>query len=116
MTERPQTIPLLRLIPVESRVAVRTLFRTWHAALAADQRFSSLRKAAVTEAAEAANASIIPLCTIRRARRRTATSASPTGASRAAAATRAGRSSRLARDLETTAATTRPAISMVPGW
>jgi len=30
--------------------------RTWHAALAADQRFSSLRKAAVTEAAEAAEA------------------------------------------------------------
>jgi hypothetical protein len=56
MTERPQTIPLLRLIPVESRAAVRTLFRTWQAALATDQRFSSLRKAAVTEAAEAAEA------------------------------------------------------------
>jgi hypothetical protein len=56
MTERPQTIPLLRLIPIESRVAVRTLFRTWQAALATDQRFSSLRKAAVTEAAEAAEA------------------------------------------------------------
>jgi hypothetical protein len=56
MTERPQTIPLLRLIPVESRVAVRTLFRTWQAALATDQRFSSLRKAAVTEAAEVAEA------------------------------------------------------------
>lgn len=56
MTERPPTIPLLRLIPVESRVAVRTLFRAWQAALATDKRFSSLRKAAATEAAEAAEA------------------------------------------------------------
>ena len=56
MTERPQTIPLLRLIPVEFRAAVRTLFRTWHAALATDQRFSSLRKAAAADVAEAAEA------------------------------------------------------------
>ena len=56
MTERPPTLPLLRLIPVESRAAVRALFQAWHAALATDPRFSSLRKAAAGEAAEAAEA------------------------------------------------------------
>ena len=54
LTDRPPTLPLLRLLPIESRAAVRTLFHGWHAALATDPRFSSLRKAATGEAAEAA--------------------------------------------------------------
>ena len=57
--ERPATLPLLRLVPLESRAAVREQFRVWRLALATDKRFAAVRKAvdaATPEAAEAAEA------------------------------------------------------------
>ena len=56
MAKVQQPLTLLRLLPIESRIAVRDLFRAWQAALATDTRFSSLRKLPVTETAEAAEA------------------------------------------------------------
>ena len=57
--ERPATLPLLRLVPIETRAGVREQFRLWRTALATDDRFAAVRKAvaaATPEAAEAAEA------------------------------------------------------------
>ncbi|MFZ4407289.1 MAG: hypothetical protein ACOYOH_08105 [Paracraurococcus sp.] len=49
----PEALQLLQLRPIESRAAVRELFRGWQAALATDPRFASTRKGVTTEESEA---------------------------------------------------------------